>query len=194
MFGLILAGGHSKRMGQDKALLSYAGRSQLARGFELLQPFCEQVLVSTRNGQSLSGEHARFAQLPDSESFQEIGPIGGILTALSSRPMDAWLILACDLPFVREETIRFLLEQRDRQKVATAFISSRDGLPEPLCAIWEPASRPVIESFLGQGIKCPRKVLIKAQAHLLPLPDPQWLDNVNTPQDYDQAIKKFDRV
>ena len=49
-------------------------------------------------------------------------------------------MLACDLPFLADETLRHLIEHRDPSRLATAYRSSHDGLPEPLCAIWEPAA------------------------------------------------------
>ncbi|MGH8167264.1 MAG: molybdenum cofactor guanylyltransferase, partial [Woeseiaceae bacterium] len=90
---------------------------------------------------------------------------------------------ACDLPNVDDATIGFLLENRSATKPFTAFRSSYDELPEPLCAIYRPESRAIIRSFVDSGIVCPRKMLIRSDTELLEQPDPSALDNVNTPDD-----------
>jgi molybdopterin-guanine dinucleotide biosynthesis protein A len=71
--------------------------------------------------------------------------------------------------------------------VATAFRSSHDGKPEPLCAIWEPRSAAVIASWLGAGQQCPRGLLGQADVALLSLRAPQALDNINTASEYAAA-------
>lgn len=189
--GLILAGGRSKRMGQDKSLLSYHGKPQVQYAFDLLRPFCAEVFVSTRSDQSQSEVYKGLPQLHDLPQYNDKGPIGGILSAMTLYPEAAWLILAGDLPFVSSQTIAYLLTQRDPAKLATAFVSTHDGLPEPLCAVWEPHAAQAIKKFLQEGIQCPRKVLIKSQAHLVQQKDPTWLDNVNDPQEFARAKDKL---
>ncbi len=115
---------------------------------------------------------------------QIIGPLGGILSAMKEYPDADWLVLACDLPFITDETIQTLLDMRDPQKTATAFISTQDALPEPLCAIWEGHAYDSILKLFNEGIHCPRKVLIKSNTHLLKQNNPHWLDNINTPEEY----------
>ena len=189
--GLILAGGFSKRMGQDKALLNYHGKPQVEFAYQLLKPFCREVLISIRPDQAQQAHYTQFPQLNDLPQYSNMGPLGGIASALTLCPDRAWLVLACDLPFVSTKTIAYLLANRDPQKMATAFISAHDQLPEPLCAVWEPQGLSIIEQFLKEGIQCPRKILLKSShAHLLPLPDPVWLDNVNSPEEYQQAAQR----
>jgi molybdopterin-guanine dinucleotide biosynthesis protein A len=81
-----------------------------------------------------------------------------------------------------------LIEHRDPTAVATAYRSAHDNLPEPLCAIWEPASREPLLAYLATGKQCPRKFLINANTHLLEQPNPRALDNVNTVAEYAQAM------
>lgn len=179
LFGLVLAGGASTRMRRDKASLSYHGKSQLQWTYELAAQFCAATFVSVRPDQRSEPTRAAFPQIVDRQPGA--GPIAGILAALQEHPKAAWLVLACDLPFITSSTLEFLLTNRDPRRIATAYRSSRDGLPEPLCAIWEPAALAPLQVHLGSGKQCPRKFLINADVKLLDLPDKQALENVNTP-------------
>lgn len=186
LFGLVLAGGRSTRMQRDKAALEYAGRSQLERAVELLTPLVERVFVSVRADQTADPLRARYAQIVDSGEAE--GPIAGIIAAQSRHPDAAWLVLACDLPLLDRETLAHLLRSRRPEQQATAYRSSHDGLPEPLCAIYEPSSREAIRAYVALGRDCPRKFLINADTALLAQPEPAALDNVNTPNEYDSAL------
>ncbi|MGH8289476.1 MAG: NTP transferase domain-containing protein [Steroidobacteraceae bacterium] len=191
LYGLVLAGGRSSRMQRDKAALEYAGRSQLERAVELLTPLVERVFVSVRPDQTGDPLRARFPQIIDSDQVE--GPLAGIVAAQSRHPDAAWLVLACDLPLLDEETLQHLLRARRPGRQATAYRSSHDGLPEPLCAIYEPSSREVIRAHIAGGRDCPRKFLINADAALLDQPQPGALDNVNTPQEYSSVNPRVRR-
>jgi molybdopterin-guanine dinucleotide biosynthesis protein A len=189
LFGLVLAGGASTRMQRDKAAIEYHGQSQLHWTFHLLSHVCAATFVSVRPDQREEPTRAGLPQIVDRQPG--IGPIAGISAALHAHPKAAWLVVACDLPFLNEQTLRYLLEHRDPRKVATAFKSSHDGLPEPLCAIWEPAAREPVLAFVAAGKQCPRKFLINADTLLLDLPDASALDNVNTSDEYRSAVSAF---
>ncbi len=191
LYGLVLAGGRSTRMQRDKAALEYAGRSQLERAVELLTPLVERLFISVRPDQTADPLRARFAQIVD--SGEVAGPIAGILAAQARHPEAAWLVLACDLPLLDQETLEHLLRSRRCERQATAYRSSRDGLPEPLCAIYEPSSRDAVRAYTAAGRDCPRKFLIDADTALIDQPEPGALDNVNTPKEYGSALYRVRR-
>jgi len=168
-------------MGRDKALLSRDGKSQLAHIVGLLENVVDEVFVSTRRDQQDDAERARFSQIVD--RYEGIGPVAGILSALEQQPQVDWLVVACDLPNIDEATLRFLLDNRSHELPFTAYMSSHDGLPEPLCALYRPEAAAIVQAFVDDGVVCPRKILIRSDTHLLEQPDPRSLDNVNTPQD-----------
>jgi molybdopterin-guanine dinucleotide biosynthesis protein A len=178
LFGLVLAGGASTRMRTDKAALQYHGQPQLRWAFELVSKFCAASFVSVRPDQRDDAARAGHPQIVDRQPG--IGPIAGISAALLEQPKAGWLVLACDLPFLTERTLQHLIAHRDPQKIATAYRSAHDGLPEPLCAIWEPAAREPVLAYIASGKQCPRKFLINSDTALLDLPEHQALDNVNT--------------
>ncbi|PIQ23213.1 bifunctional molybdenum cofactor guanylyltransferase MobA/molybdopterin-guanine dinucleotide biosynthesis adaptor protein MobB [bacterium (Candidatus Blackallbacteria) CG17_big_fil_post_rev_8_21_14_2_50_48_46] len=186
--GLVLAGGMSQRMGQDKAALVYRDKTQLETSTELLASLCQQVYVSCRGEQKNSLQAlTAFPVLED--RLLGLGPLGGILTAFLHQPEAAWLVLAVDLPWLDSATLQYLIQNRDPFALATAFRSSTDGLPEPLCAIYEPRFKERLFAFLGAGYQCPRKALLNSPIQYLELPEPHRLANANTPQDY-EAIRR----
>jgi molybdenum cofactor guanylyltransferase len=185
LFGLVLAGGASTRMRTDKAALQYHGRPQLQWAFELVAKFCAASFVSVRPDQRSDAARAGHPQIVDRRPG--IGPIAGISAALLEQPKAAWLVLACDLPFLTERTLEHLIAHRDASKIATAYRSAHDGLPEPLCAIWEPAAREPVLAYIASGKQCPRKFLIDSDTKVLDLPERQALDNVNTVEEFGLA-------
>jgi molybdopterin-guanine dinucleotide biosynthesis protein A len=193
LHGLILAGGLSTRMHRDKAALEYQGRSQLDRAFELASRHAAKVFVSVRADQTLDPTRAQRPMIVDSVAGE--GPIVGIRSALAAHPQVAWLVLACDLPFLSDATIEYLVRERNSAGsaagFATAYKSAHDGLPEPLCAIWEPAAAKALADYQAGGGHCPRKFLIRHGARLLEAQDARALDNVNTPEEYTQALSTF---
>jgi molybdopterin-guanine dinucleotide biosynthesis protein A len=194
LYGLILAGGFSTRMHRDKAALKYQGKSQLDRAFVLASRHVATVFVSVRADQTLDPTRAQRPMIVDSVAGE--GPIVGIRSALAAHPQVAWLVLACDLPFLSDAAIEYLLRERDwvgcAADFATAYKSAHDGLPEPLCAIWEPAAAKALADYHAGGGHCPRKFLIRHGARLLEPQDTRALDNVNTPEEYTQALATLD--
>jgi len=181
IWGLVLAGGKSRRMGRDKALLRQDGATQLSRAVHLLEVHLDRVFVSTRPEQEGDEERSKFSRIVD--AYDDMGPLAGILSAFDRNSEVGWLVLACDLPNIDADTIAFLLDNASPTHHATAFTSVRDGLPEPLCAIYRPAARPVIQDFVARGIVCPRKILLNSDTCLLAQPNPGALHNINSPGD-----------
>ncbi len=187
VYGLVLTGGKSSRMRRDKAALTYHGRTQLDWAMSFLQPYVERAFVSVRADQANDPIRAKYDRIVD--TLENKGPIAGIAAGQARYPGVAWLVLACDLPFLDENTLKTLLASRDPKRTATAFRSSHDGLPEPLCTIWDPSSREAVLAYIATGKDCPRKFLIRSDdTLLLDEPNPSALDNVNTPEEYGSAM------
>jgi len=191
LYGLILIGGKSSRMNQDKAAINYRGKQHAVYCYELLETLCSRVFVSGRRDQKQIEWLKGCDFISDKPPFIDIGPLGGIMSAMTEYPDHNFLVLACDLPFINQSTVSYLLDHRNPQKIATAYRSVRDGLPEPLCAIYERHALPVLRTFFDQDIYCPRKILSNSDAELLTLYEEESLDNVNSPDEYNNAIKRL---
>jgi molybdopterin-guanine dinucleotide biosynthesis protein A len=189
---LVLAGGRSTRMQRDKAALAYDGEPQLARVFRQVRAVVPDAFVSVRPDQAEDPLRIGFPQVVD--GADGAGPVAGILAAFAARPEHAWLVVAVDLPLLDEATLARLIAARDPAQLATAYVSAHDGLPEPLCTIWEPASAAPLRAFVAGGRTCPRKFLITHGAKLVPLADAAALDNVNTPDEYADVLRRRESV
>jgi len=184
MNGLILSGGQSSRMGREKRLIQYHGKTQEAYLFELLGKFCEKVFVSLN-----ANQHSDYPYIYD--AYHEMNsPLVGILSAFQHEPEQAWLVVACDMPFVTHETIQYLIEARDISQKATAFQNPDELFPEPLITIYEPSIFSDLLQAYQQGRKSAMRVLSQQPIKLIQAPNPQMLKSINTPSEYEEAIRK----
>jgi molybdopterin-guanine dinucleotide biosynthesis protein A len=152
----------------------------------LVTPLVERAFVSVRADQQSDPVRSAYEQIIDTR--EGAGPIAGILAAQERFPAAAWLVVACDLPFLDEATLKALIAARAPQRHATAYQSRHDGLPEPLCAVWEPGSSAAVRAYLDTGKTCPRKFLMRHDALLLAPLSPGALDNINTPDERTAAM------
>ncbi len=186
---LIMAGGKSVRMGKDKTHIAYHGKPQFAHVYELCNSLGIEAHVSCRAEQRDYYHDNGYRTISD--RLLDMGPLAGIASAFMSDPNSAWLVLACDVPFIDRATIEELLAQRAPTHTATAFQSPFDRFPEPLIALWEPKAFPMIMSFIALGHSCPRKVLINTAAHIILASHPEKLENINTPDDLADAMQQL---
>lgn len=183
--GLVLAGGQSTRMGQDKGMLDYHGKPQAEYLAEVLASSgLEDVAISANGGQY---DYLPYPVHPD--RVQGFGPLGGLATTMAAYPGRALFVVACDLPFVTKRSMEVLLSKRQPLKAATCFASRHNGLPEPMFAIYEPRLQPRIWDILGRVARqeskgCPRKLLLNSRIALLPSHPEVNLANANRPEDY----------
>lgn len=179
LYGLALAGGQSTRMGHDKALLTYHGVPQLQHVMGLMAPCVQKAFVSVRPDQQEEPVRASFPQLLDRGA--SIGPASGMLAAYRAFPDKAWLVLACDLPFIDTACVAHLCARWQTQREhSLAYRSVYNGLPEPLCAVWTPHMLKTLSDYVAQGYGCPRRALLKQEVPLLDPLSPTHLDNVNS--------------
>ncbi|GLU44761.1 NTP transferase domain-containing protein [Allomuricauda sp. NBRC 101325] len=185
LYGLILAGGSSSRMGSDKGLLEYHQMPHREYLHQLLGKLCSKVFLSLREEQQTEIS-AGIDFILDQNKYQ--GPFNGILSAHEIHPNGAWLVLACDLPYMDEVTLEQLIQNRNSEKDATAFIS-KIGEPEPLVCIWEPHGLEKATSFLAETNSCsPKRFLKNAHVELVLPTNEKALLNVNTLDEF-KAIR-----
>ncbi len=188
LYGLVLAGGQSSRMGFDKGLIEYhQHQPQRSYIYQLLSRFCSGTFLGLRRDQEK--EAGEFSFITDSNEYE--GPFRSILAAHEAYPKKAWLVVACDLPFLTPAALSRLIMEREPGKTATAYYNPEHDFPEPLLAIWEPEALSEAKVYAGAGNNSPGRFLKMAGYKKVMATDEQELLNVNKPDEYEEAIKKL---
>ncbi len=178
--GVILAGGKSSRMGQDKALLEYNGKPFIQHIAEaLLQVFQRVNIISDKKK-----EYA-FLGLPiHADIFHDSGPLGGIHSALAHATTPSVFIISCDTPFISAEVIAEMLARACPGEVT---ITDDGTNMHPLVGIYPATLLRELYEVLSTGRKKVRAFLERSSSHPSILKLPHWqqqLRNINTPTDY----------
>jgi len=191
---VIQAGGESRRMGQDKALMPFLGRPLIQRVVDRLAPIADEILVTTN-----SPDDYRFLNLT---LFRDLKPgrgaLGGLYTALSSANNEAVAVVACDMPFASPtliEAAHRLLVEEDADVVIP---DSGDGNLEPMHAVYRretclPAIESAIDADKWRLISWFPEVKVRIlQPDEVKNYDPSGLAfwNLNTPEEFAEAEKK----
>ncbi|WP_269539524.1 NTP transferase domain-containing protein [Cerasicoccus fimbriatus] len=180
LYGLVLAGGRSRRLGRDKATLVFKGQLQLDRSIGVLKRYCEKVFISVREDQAYT-----VGADPIIDRMGEIGPLGGILSAFFYHRDKDWLVLGVDMPFINVFTVKELIAARDPDKLATCFRAA-DGQPEPLCSIYENKFKDKLLNAAKSGERSPKRILQEQadSVKLIDPKDPTHLECIITAEDY----------
>lgn len=151
VYGCVLIGGQSRRMGQPKHLLLRNRKTWLAHTVEQLEALCEDVVICGRGEIPHTLKHC--PRLPDPPDVK--GPLAGILGAMRWLPNARWLVTACDLPQLSVDALRWLLSQRAPGVWAVLpRLSDVAGL-EPLLAYYDGRCRRFFEALVAQADYCP---------------------------------------
>ncbi|UJH67309.1 molybdenum cofactor guanylyltransferase [Allomuricauda sp. SCSIO 65647] len=189
LYGLILSGGKSTRMGEDKGLLDYHGIPQREYLYGLLENLGLPCYLSIRLDQKNNIPN-NFKVIVDNDRYR--GPFNGMLTAHATYPRAAWLVLACDLPLLNKVALKNLVLKRNTNKTATAYATNASSLPEPLVAIWEPTGLQKAKEYLKTAeSSCPRKYLINSDTELVFPERDEVLYNANSLSEYQFAKSKL---
>ena len=183
--GLVLIGGQSSRMGTDKSKLNYHGKPQREFIKELLEANGIETFYS------VSKDEGNQEEIPD--VMTNVGPLGGICSAFQQDPNSAWFVLATDLPFVNDDLVKLLLEKRNPAKMATSVQGRKKGFLEPLIAIYEPKTYPVLRKNLEEGNVSPLNILSNLDVEIIEVDD-ALTRNVNTPEEYAVSKKEIKEI
>lgn len=185
-------------MGCNKAMLHLGGRPMIARVAERLRQACAEVLVVDRN----PGRYA-FLGLPVVPDRRPgFGALSGLHAGLLALRRPVGLFVACDMPFLRPPLLRFLAALATTPEAAAwdAVVPLRGGRAEPLLAVYSRHLLPVVEGLLAGGGGPLRRVLEApgvrvrwVEEQVLRRFDPGLvsLTNVNTPEEYRQALRRW---
>jgi molybdopterin-guanine dinucleotide biosynthesis protein A len=180
---VILAGGQSSRMGQDKANLVLGEQTLLQAVASTLRPLFAEVLLSVREPRAEIG----LRQICD--SFEHQGPLGGLLAGLEAASTSWVFLVACDMPFMSSAVIEYLAMLRPGHQAIVPLVHDH---PQPMAALYEKASLLQIRRVLQDPAAkhSLRSVLAQLNVHYvaeveLLTADPQLRSffDLDTPQD-----------
>jgi len=185
MNGLVVCGGQSSRMGNDKSMLDYHGIPQRYYIYNLLKSYCNNVYISCNKEQEKTIE-AGYNYLVD--EYENIGPMAALLRAFKEEET-SWLVVGCDYPFIQNDDISLLLENKDSQKVATTYYNNELQIPEPLLGIYDKSCNALLNQEYEKENYSLKHFLIEYHAHYKIPKAAQTIQSVNTKEEYDKAIK-----
>ena len=189
--GIVLCGGKSSRMGTSKALLPFGAETMLQRVVRILSDVVAPIVVVAAADQELP-------QLPPSiivtrDERQGRGPLEGLRAGLKALPssIDAAYVTSCDVPLLETGFVRQMIDLSNGYDIAVMEI---DGFTHPLSAIYRRATLPSVEDLLANDRLRP-VFLFEAMntrrvkpAEMTSDPDLRTLRNLNTREDYEQAL------
>ncbi len=198
---IILAGGRSTRMGQDKAWLTFDGQPLIRHVIQRVLPLAAQIVISSNQPERFAGLSAGipapFQVVTDRHA--DAGPLAGLEAGLSAAAHDPALLVAVDMPFLSLPLLRYMLAVAGGHTAVVPTLPGPDGTPterEPTHALYRRACLPAIRAHLAQGHRRMVSFLPDVDVRDLTLAevlryDPALLSffNVNTPADWARALE-----
>jgi len=186
--GLILAGGDSRRMGQDKPTLLLDGETLLARVADRMRPLFANLIVSVRS-------HREDIYLPQVCDVTETsGPLAGVLAGMASAQTPWVFVLACDMPFVVPPLVERLAEMRGNYQAVVPVVG---GHAQPLGAFYARSALADLQDFVAAGGRSLRDSLQHLRVNFVDEAELQACDSqlrsffdLDTPQDIEAARKR----
>ncbi|MGQ9627519.1 MAG: molybdenum cofactor guanylyltransferase [Anaerolineae bacterium] len=186
---IVLAGGKSSRFGQDKAFLEFGGEALIARVISRLAQIGREVIIVTNAMEKFSSMKANLVK----DFYPGRGSLGGIYSGLRAARYPYGLVVACDMPFLNPELLRYLVSLASGYDVVIPRLA---GLPEPLHAVYSKNCLPPIDRLLASGGRkiidfFPEVRVRYVEDEEIARFDPQKLSffNINIPEDLEEARK-----
>ena len=195
MTGIVLCGGRSTRMGQDKASLRCGDETLLERAVRVVKEVADEVIVVARPVEDRdTGGGNPFFGLPVvlvHDPIADLGPLAGIAAGLSASTTDLNIVIACDMPLIRAAVLRRLLDLRGNADICLAVI---DGRASPLCAVYRSSVAVAAQQLLAAGERRVMRLLDQVQTKRVDAavfrdldPDLDSFLSCNTPEDLRKA-------
>ncbi|GAB5417698.1 MAG: molybdenum cofactor guanylyltransferase [Crocinitomicaceae bacterium] len=182
--GIILAGGRSSRMGEDKALLQIDGKPMIQHVSDVLRELCDEVIIASSNE-----KHAQYGDLMVKDSAKDIGPLAGIQAGLLAAKNERSFVLSCDTPFVTKEILEALAEHFEGEQIT---LPSSQGRLQPLIAIYGKEVLTTIASNLERNEHSLMQLQKICSAKVIHFDESESkaFENINTPSEWKQWNEK----
>ncbi len=181
--GIILAGGLSSRMGEDKGIIQLDDDKMIEKVIHLMDPFCDEIVISANNE-----NYTKFGLKIVKDKTERIGPLGGIISCMQENENDLFLVMSCDTPNISGLTIARLFDNLEEYDVVIPTINGR---MEPLISLFSSKAIPKIkEEVIKENFKL-QKVIKNLDYNTIELNENEETKreflNINTKED----LKKY---
>ncbi len=193
--GIVLCGGRSTRMGQDKASLAFGDETLLQRAVRVVREVADEVIVVGREAQGLLGGGNPFVGLPVRvihDAVEDLGPLAGLAAGLSASTTDLNIVVACDMPLVRPAVLQRLAASIGDADACVAVV---DGHASTLCGVYRTRVAAVANQLLASGQRSVMALLDRVETKRVDAavfrdidPDLETFVSCNTPEAYRQAL------
>ncbi|MDE0636264.1 MAG: molybdenum cofactor guanylyltransferase [Candidatus Poribacteria bacterium] len=196
--GVILAGGKSRRMGENKALLRLGNRTIIGHVIQRIQPITDELLLITNS----PDEYTHLGIAMHKDIIPNAGALGGIHAGLSYASHETVLCVGCDNPFLVPNLLSYLVSALGKydavmpwtDKESSAKNAGAQIILQTLCAVYSKRCLPIIEQMLNESDL--RVHALQERANVFALAPEIWKTydaegfsffNVNTPEDFEKA-------
>lgn len=173
---IILAGGKSSRMGQDKGLALYRGKRMIEHVVESCKKLTPKILISTNNQ-----EYSFLGYPLVEDNFKEMGPIGGLQAGLVASETFDNIFCSCDMPGIQPEVLIRFLDKKNNDSQAVVAANSKGNF-FPVLGYYNKSVLPVIEKQIAKGDFKMQHLLKELNVQSMVFPD-EVLKNINYPED-----------
>lgn len=190
IYGLVVAGGKSSRMGMDKAFLKYYEKAQVFHVYDLLLNVCDKVFISC-NMEQAAHIPGYYEHITDDPCYGNIGPMAGLLTAFDRYKDASFLVIGCDYPFIDTDTLQQLFKVLLEEKRSVALYNKGGNISEPLLAGYYNAIMNQLIKNFHSGQYSLRQLLNEEQpVHIIPERS-RIYRSIDTVAMYEEAIREI---
>ncbi len=182
--GIVLCGGKSLRMGQDKGLIEIMGKPMIEHVIAHIKPLCHRIMISTNNDDY---KYLGYEVIHD--EWNDSGPAAGILSCLYKSENFQNLVISCDLPMASTSFLERLYEYSHDSEITIPRVNTH---MQPLCGYYDIVIRDRFKEYLTSGEKSMQFIVqyfnlrIISAEHLVGINLEKELMNFNTPEDLDR--------
>jgi len=185
---IVMAGGHSSRMGTDKSMLRINDVPMIERICEQLRGSFDQIFISADDVEKFA--YLGFEVIPD--KIPDQGPLMGIASALKVSDNEFNFVVACDIPYINLSFVRRMLTEANEAGIVVPNerrATNHEPRVEPLFAVYRKSALPAINEVLLSGGRKISDVFAWCRVEYIELDDAEWLTNINTFADYEEFQK-----
>lgn len=187
LYGLVICGGESTRMGTDKSLLVYYQKPQYEHVANLLAPLCERVVLCC-NAEQYRTFRTGYPKLADLPEFAGAGPMSGLLTAFETLPGNDFLVAGCDYPCLTTDELANFLHDTDKDLLASAFYN-QNAFYEPLLGWYSRSAGDALMQTFKNGSRSLQRFLQAENAGKYRPMSERTMLSVDTIEDF-RAVKQ----